>query len=127
MAVTGLRQGRSEARETEPVMPVDDAIVAATLTALSPVVADMVRLQRLTGMRPGEVCHLRPADIDQTGDVWLYQPSRHKTQLHGRERTVFIGPQAQGILLRSLARAAEEYCFQPRDSEAKRRAALRRC
>ncbi len=37
---------------------------------------------------------------------------------------MFFGPQAQGILLRYLARSAEEYCFQPRDSEAKRRAAL---
>ncbi len=79
MAVTGLRQGRSEARESEPVMPVDDAIVEATLTALSPVVADMVRLQRLSGMRPAEVCQLQPVDIDREGDVWLYRPASHKT------------------------------------------------
>ena len=123
-SVTGLRKGRSEARESEPIMPVDDTIVEATLTALSQVVGDMVRLQRLTGMRPAEVCQLRPVDIDRKGDVWLYQPSQHKTQHHGRERTVFFGPQAQGILLRYLARSAEEYCFQPRDSEAKRLAAL---
>ncbi len=120
MAVTGLRQGRSEARESVPVMPVEDATVEATLAHLSPVVADMVRLQRLTGMRPAEVCKSRSVDIDQTGDVWLYRPATHKTEHHGRERTVFFGPQAQGILLSYLARAAEEYCFQPRDSEAKR-------
>ncbi|MCH7751347.1 MAG: site-specific integrase [Planctomycetes bacterium] len=123
-SVTGLRQGRSDARESEPVMPVEDTIVQTTLTALSQVVGDMVRLQRLTGMRPAEVCQLQPVDIDREGDVWLYQPSQHKTQHHGRERTVFFGPQAQGILLRYLARSAEEYCFQPRDSEAKRLAAL---
>ena len=119
-SVTGLRKGRSEARESDPVLPVDDKIVEATLPALSQVVGDMVRLQRLTGMRPAEVCKLRPADVDQKGDVWLYRPATHKTEHHGRERTVFFGPQAQGILLRYLARAAEDYCFQPRDSEAKR-------
>ena len=122
-AVSGLRKGRSEARETAPVMPVEDALAEATLEALSPIVADMIRLQRLSGMRPAEVCNLRPCDIDQTSDVWLYQPGSHKTEHHGKERVVFFGPQAQEILLRYLARASEDYCFQPRDSEAKRRAA----
>ena len=44
MAVSGLRKGRSEAREPDPVQPVDDATVQATLPHLTPVVADMVRL-----------------------------------------------------------------------------------
>jgi integrase len=35
---------------------------------------------------------------------------------------IFIGPQAQGILLRYLARDATDHCFRPSDSEAKRRA-----
>ncbi len=52
MAVSGLRKGRSEAREPDPVMPVDDATVQATLPHLSPVVADMIRFQRITGCRP---------------------------------------------------------------------------
>ncbi len=50
--VTGLRRGRSEARETAPILPVDDATVEATLEHLPEIVADMVRLERLTGMRP---------------------------------------------------------------------------
>ena len=74
-------------------------------------------------MRPAEVCVLRPCDVDRSGDVWLYRPASHKTQHHGKERVVFFGPQAQSVLLRYLARAPEDYCFQPRDSEAKRRAA----
>lgn len=57
MAVSGLRKGRSEAREPDPVMPVDDATVQATLPHLSPVVADMIRFQRLTGGRPQDVCN----------------------------------------------------------------------
>ena len=56
VALPGLRKGRGEARETKPVLPVDDATVDATLPHLPEVVADMVRLQRVTGMRPAEVC-----------------------------------------------------------------------
>lgn len=121
--VSGLRRGRTAARETPPVEPVADAVVEATLPHLPEVVADMVRLQRLTGMRPAEVCLLRPCDLDRRGDVWTYAPSSHKTEHHGRARVVFIGPKAQGVLLRYLARNPETYCFRPCDSEEKRRAA----
>jgi integrase len=121
--VPGLRAGRTTAREPAPILPVADDVVEATLDKLPAVVADMVRLQRLTGMRPGEVCDLRPCDLDRSGDVWTYRPASHKTEHHGRERVVFIGPKAQGVLLKYLARAASARCFRPCDSEAKRRAA----
>ena len=77
MAVSGLRKGRSEAREPDPVMPVDDATVQATLPHLTSVVAAMVRFQRITGCRPQDVCNLRPCDVDMSGEVWLYRPSTH--------------------------------------------------
>lgn len=121
--VPGLRKGKCALREPEPVGPVDDSIVDATLPVLPDVVADMVRLQRLTGARPAEVCILRPCDVDRSGEVWLYRPSRHKTEHHGKDRVVLIGPKAQAILLRYLARDHEAFCFRPKDSEAKRRAA----
>jgi integrase len=121
--VPGLRRGKTKARETEPVKPADDTLVDATLPHLPAVLADMVRVQRLTGCRPAEVCVMRPADIDRSGDVWEYRPKSHKTQHHGRERVIFIGPQAQAVLLRYLARDPEAHCFRPCDSEEKRRAA----
>jgi integrase len=61
--VMGLQRGRTPARETDPVMPVSDEVVEKTLSHLPEVVADMVRFQRLTGSRPGEVCTLRPRDM----------------------------------------------------------------
>jgi integrase len=73
-SVPGLRKGRSNAKETAPIGPVSDDVVEATLPFLPEVVADMVRLQRLTGMRPAEVCILRPGDIDRSGEVWNYRP-----------------------------------------------------
>lgn len=54
-AVEGIRPG-NDVRETEPVGPVDDAIVDTTIKKLRRVPADMVRVQRLSGCRPGEVC-----------------------------------------------------------------------
>jgi len=99
--VKGLRAGRSEARESEPVKPVPDGHLEKSLAHMSPVVADMVRLQLLTGCRPGEVCSLRPCDVTVgTDGVWTYRPVRHKTQHRGKERRIFIGPQGQEILRR---------------------------
>jgi integrase len=122
-AVDGLRKGRTEAREKDPVAPVAEVIVEATLPHLPPIVADLVRFERLTGCRPSEVCVLRPCDLDRGGDVWEYRPHDHKTEHYDRKRVIFIGPQAQGILLRYLARDATTHCFRPRDSMAKHLAA----
>ena len=81
-------------RETPGVTCIDDAVVYATLPYLPEVVADMVRLQRLTGARPGEICSLRPCDLDRSSDVWLYSPCEHKTEHHEKERVIVVGPQA---------------------------------
>jgi len=121
--VGGLKRGRTNARETPPVQPVDDATVEITLCHLPDVAASMVRLQRLTGMRPQEVCGMRPCDINRSTDVWTYRPESHKTEHQGRERIITIGPKAQNILRRYLARDANMHCFRPCDSEAKRLAA----
>ncbi|MFV2070498.1 MAG: tyrosine-type recombinase/integrase [Pirellulales bacterium] len=121
--VPGLRQGRSEARETAPVQPVADDIVELTIDHLPDVVADMVRFQRLTGCRPGEVCILRPRDVERSGGVWRFRPESHKTEHFGRPRVILIGPKAQAILRPYLLRSETAYCFSPQDSEKSRRAA----
>jgi integrase len=121
--IPGLQRGRTSAPEMEPVKPVRDELVDATLLQLPEVVADMVRFHRLTGCRPAEVCMIRPCDIDRGGEVWQYRPQRHKTQHHGRERVIPVGPRAQDVLRPYLLRAADAYCFSPAESEAKRRAA----
>jgi integrase len=120
-AVAGLRAGRSDAKESEPVKPVDSAVVDATLDHLSSVIAGMVQVQRLTGARPGEVCNMRTADIDQIGKVWVYKPVSHKTAHHGHQRTIFVGPKAQEVLrpfLKPLNPTA--FIFSPKDAVAER-------
>ena len=124
--VEGLRKGRSKVRETAPILPVDDAVVDATLPHLPDVVADMARLQRLCGARPGEICLVRPCDIDRTADeangnrIWLYRPESHKTEHHGRGRVIAIGPRGQAVLRPYLLRDATAYCFSPAESERRR-------
>ena len=115
--VAGLQKGRTDAVESPPIAPVADELVDASLPYLPEIIADMVRLQRLTGCRPGEVCILRPVDVDTTGDVWIYRPASHKTQYRGRERMIYIGPKGQDVLCPYLDRDAAEYCFSPIDSE----------
>jgi integrase len=103
-AVDGLRSGKTTARDTEPVKPVSDATVQQTLPHLPLVVSDMVRLQRLTGARPDEICMLRPCDLDRNSDVWTYRPMHHKNEHHGKDRLIFIGPKGQDILRPYLLR-----------------------
>lgn len=120
-AVGGLRRGRSAAKESEPVRPVSAAHIEGIRIAVSAQVWAMIEVQRLSGMRAGEVTIMRPADIDRTGDVWLYRPSDHKTAHHGHERVVCLGPKAQNVLKPFLFRAADAYCFSPAEAEADRR------
>ena len=101
--VANLKRGRSAARETPPVMPVADATVEATLPFLMPNTADMVRVHRLTGMRPDEMCGLRWSRIDTSSTPWVYRPDRHKNDWRGKwgqPRVIMIGPKAREILER---------------------------
>jgi integrase len=122
-SLDALKADRCDCRESKPVRPADDADIEATLPHLPAVVADMVRIQLLTGCRPGELCIMRPEEINRQADPWEYRPATHKTAHHGRERVIFIGPQARKILEHYLLRDAASFCFSPAESERKRREA----
>jgi integrase len=77
-AVNGLRRGRADVRESEPVKPVPDALVDTLRPHVSRQVWAMVELQCLAGMRPGEVVTMRTIDVDTLGRVWVYIPETHK-------------------------------------------------
>ncbi|WP_152053070.1 tyrosine-type recombinase/integrase [Tautonia marina] len=125
--VKGLRRGRSEARETEPVVPVPEEAIRAVLPHLSPQVAAMVELQFLCGARPQEIILIRPCDVETGGDAWLYQPGRHKTQHFDRAKVIVLGPRAQQVLHPWLDRDPESYGFVPAEvAEWQRRRSRRR-
>jgi integrase len=111
--VAGLRKGRSQAREKPPVGPVSEADVQSVRPHVSHQVWAMIEVQRLTGMRPGEVVIMRPGDLDKEGDVWVYTPSRHKTEHHGKTREVLIGPKCQEILRPWLEIGGGSHLFSP--------------
>jgi integrase len=121
LAVEALEKGRSTAKERPPVSAVAEDVVLATLPFLSHQVAAMVRLQMLTAARPGEIAALRPQDVDQADPTcWVYRPGSHKTQHHGRERVIPIGPRGQDVLRPWLDREPAAYCFSPYEVVADR-------
>lgn len=116
-AVDGLKRGRTAAREPEPIRPVEDRVVDATLPHLLPPVRALVELLRLTGARTGELCVLRTMDVDRSGDVWKFTPLRHKGQHRGKGRVIYLGPKAQGVLSPWLKpEAPEAFVFSPREA-----------
>lgn len=99
--------------------PVADETIKATLAFLPPIIADMVRLQRITGMRSDNLVLLRPCDIDRSEKVWVYEPQRHKTQHHKKKLFILVGPQGRTILEPYLLnRSPSAYCFSPAEVAA---------
>jgi integrase len=125
-AVPGLRYGRSEARESAPVKPVPEAFIEAIRQHVLPPVWAMIELQRLTGMRPGEVTAMRNGDLNTSGKVWTYEPAQHKTAHHGHRRTIFIGPKAQEVLRPWLKTDLQVFLFSPREAVEALRASQQR-
>jgi integrase len=114
-AVAGLRKGRSEARDNGPVKPVPEAFITAVKPHVARQVWAMIQLQLVTGMRPGEVVAMRGRDIDTTGRLWVYTPEHHKTEHHGHDRPVYLGPKAREIIEPYLKPELAAFIFDPRE------------
>ena len=126
-SVESLRTGQTEAPETNTVKPVSIDVVRATAEHLPPGLKAMIRVHLGTGMRPNELCRIRPCDIDRSGDVWVYRPAKHKTAHRGKTKAVPILGDAREALTDYLNRSPESFCFSPAESMthwyAKKRAA----
>lgn len=124
-SVDSLRRGESKAKESAPVEPVPPEVVSATTPFLTPVVATMVRLQQLTGMRSEELATMRAVDIERSSPVWRYSPQQHKSSWRGKVRTIPLGPQSQLLLTPYLDRPAEAFLFSPAESIKQHRTSRR--
>ena len=115
-ALPPLRRGRTQARETKKVRPVSEEHIQAVLEKLPPVVADMVRAQRLIGCRPQDIVNICPAEIakGEPGEPWLYRPESHKTAHHDQELVLPIGPKAQAILEKYWPAKPKDVFFSPK-------------
>ncbi len=117
--------GGEAAFENEERRPVDIEVVRKTAQFLSPVVRAMLRVQIKTGMRPSEICRMRPCDIDRSGPVWLYRPSTHKTKWKGQKREIPLVGDAREAIENFINRDQKAFLFSPAESMAWFRAKLR--
>jgi len=78
----------------------------------------MIRVQRLTGMRPCEVVIMRACDISMTTEIWIYEPYDHKNRWREQRRRIPLGPKAQEVLRPFLERDRDAYLFSPREADA---------
>ncbi len=68
---------------------------------------------------------MRSRDVDTSGAVWAYCPSSHKTEHHGRDRVIYLGPRAQAVLAPWLRDDVDSFLFSPREVVAEKLAAKR--
>ncbi len=116
-ALASLRAGDSRLREPKVVRPAAWAAVEATLPHLSTPLRAAVLVMWWSGARAGELLQARPCDIDRSKSPWRFTPPHHKTQHHGKARTIWFGPEARAILGPLLLRAApNEFLFRPADA-----------
>lgn len=140
-AVPGVRAGvpvgssGTAPRRTEPRDAVPLSDIKAVFPAVTRGVRAMIRMQLLTGARPGEICGMRVGDVaehpqDTSCMVYTVRPEFDKVAHHDKTSPtrVFLGPRASR-LFRVLARgrSSEEFLFSPTWSYAdhRRRAAVK--
>lgn len=102
--------------------PVPDDHIEKVLEKLSPTLRAMLQLQRLTGMRPGEVCAMRwrdidqkPADVDPSDGLWRYTVASPKTEHHGQETSYLLNQECQDIL-KDFLKTPAAFLFVPKDT-----------
>lgn len=110
------RMGAAAPPEARKVRPADAKAIAAARAHMSPTLLAMSDTLQLTGMRPDELCIMRPMDLDRGQKIWEYRPSRFKTEHAADERVYFLGPRVQKILAPLLGREPEAFLFSPRES-----------
>ena len=111
--IPSIRRGDRRCRENKPRTNVPEEYVAtAILHCHRPIIADMLILQSIHGMRPGEICNLKPSVINFKfdGDNWLALPKEHKTARKGYARPFMLCKISQEILKKYMPDDPEQ-CF----------------
>ena len=117
-SVKGLRCGQTTAPEGIERKPVPLEHVRRTAQQLSPILKAMLRVHVSTGMRPTELCLMRPCDIDRTGKEWIYRPPSHKNKNKGKARAIPILGDAREAIEDYMNRPPDKYLFSPKESHA---------
>lgn len=105
-----------ELEVNEPRTEVPDHVILESLKYLTPILRDMVRIQRIAGMRPSEVCALRVEHVLSAKDG-VIEVREHKTARFGTRRYYAFTPDEMRILKRRCSgKGFDEYVFTPRDA-----------
>lgn len=72
--------------------------VNAVAEVCSDVYSAMLKVHRMIGCRPGELCAMDSREIEVQGEWWKWSPRKTKTAHHGHKTVYWIGPEAQEIL-----------------------------
>lgn len=100
----------------EPRTEVPDQVILESLKYLSPILCDMVRIQRIAGMRPSELCALRVEHV-RTAQNGVIAMKEHKTARFGNTRYFAFTKDEMKILRRRCAgKGFDEFVFTPRDA-----------
>jgi integrase len=112
LALEGLRRGGVA---HPAVGPVTWATLTATLPELPEAAVRWCLVAWWSGARPGELCAMRPCDLDTAVQPWAYVPATHKTAHRGHTRIVYLGPRAQAVLTGHLPAdpRAPVFCYSP--------------
>ena len=120
IAVENVRKGTTGVGEGEKVRPVDLDRVEKTKPFLSNQIQALIEMQIHTGARAGELLIMRPMDLDRSGEVWIYTPTKHKLEHAGKNRTIPIGPKSQRVIIQFLQRDQDQFIFSPAEAELAR-------
>lgn len=114
VCVRGLEVGRTEAREPDAIEPVPREVVEQTIPYLQPIIAAMVQVQMLCGMRPQDVCNMRGIDVAEHEPIWIYEVPKHKNAWRGHSLIKAIPRAAQAILKPYMPDDLDKHVFSPR-------------
>ena len=127
-SVQPLKKGYPGTYDNPEREEVPDYVIIQTLPFMPKTLATMVQVQRLTGMRPSEICKMRVGDIDQTRDpeLWYYVPESHKTEEHVGKKDIPLGKPEQDLIRPyTFGRMSGASVFSPRTAQEERNAEKR--
>ena len=108
---------------------VADDVIRRTLPLLPLTLQAMVKLQRLTGMRPCEVFLMKVENIDTQSipGIWLYRLATHKTQKKtGKKRVIPLNATEQALIAPYLiGRKPTDSVFSPRTAMMERKPGMK--
>jgi len=122
--IKGLREGEFGVRDNPPREHVPDPVVARTLPYCTPTESAMIQVERLTGMRPEELCLMTVGNFDRPAgsDLWYYRLDKHKTVKKTGKRIIVLGKPEQELIAPYLVgKKPENAIFSPRTSDRERK------